>query len=104
MSFLIIAVDERKVVYEFLLYVLLVKLSMQVFFVERESVIDITEPCRYPVAVGLEKEYIPDENMWASSQTNNARGPSYGRLRGWKGNDHTESRPFIVSIEVLMLL
>ena len=47
--------------------------------------IDITEPCRYPVAVGLEKEYIPDKNIWATSKTNIARGPEYARLNGYKG-------------------
>jgi len=46
--------------------------------------IDITEPCRYPVAVGMEKEYIPDKNIWATSTTNIARGPQYARLQGYK--------------------
>lgn len=47
--------------------------------------IDITQPCRYSVAVGIEKGYIPDKNLWATSQINTARGPQYARLRGWKG-------------------
>jgi len=47
--------------------------------------IDITEPCRYPVAVGMEREYIPNKNIWATSETNNARGPQYARLNGWRG-------------------
>ena len=54
---------------------------------ERESVIDITEPCRYPVAVGIEKEYIPNHSLWATSQTNQARGPEFARLRGWRGRN-----------------
>ena len=47
--------------------------------------IDITDPCRYPVAVGMEREYIPDDHIWATSETNIARGPSYARLNGWRG-------------------
>lgn len=49
------------------------------------SQIDMTQPCQYPVAVGIEKGYIPDSNLWATSITNQARGPQYARLRGWKG-------------------
>lgn len=45
----------------------------------------MTEPCRYAVAVGIEKEYIPDKNMWATSSTNIARNAQYGRLNGYKG-------------------
>ena len=60
------------------------------------SVIDITQPCRYSVAVGIEKGYIPDKNLWATSKTNNARGPSYARLRGWKGDILFEQRILII--------
>lgn len=45
----------------------------------------MTEPCRYAVAVGIEKEYIPNKNMWATSSTNIARDAQYGRLNGYKG-------------------
>jgi len=47
--------------------------------------IDMTSPCEYPVPVGLEKEYIPDANMWTTSQINALRGARFARLRGWKG-------------------
>lgn len=45
----------------------------------------MTNPCRFPVAVGIEKEYIPSNNIWGTSQTNIARGPQYARLNGYKG-------------------
>ena len=57
---------------------------------ESSPPIDITEPCRYPVAVGIEKEYIPDQNIWATTQTNIARGPAYARLNGYKGKANLE--------------
>ena len=47
--------------------------------------INMTEPCQYPVPVGLEKGYIPDVNIWATTQINAIRGARYGRLRGWRG-------------------
>lgn len=47
--------------------------------------IDMTSPCQYPVPVGIEKGYIPDENIWTTSQINNLRGARFARLRGWKG-------------------
>jgi len=47
--------------------------------------INMTEPCQYPVPVGLEKDYIPDSNIWVTSQINAIRGAKYGRLRGWRG-------------------
>jgi len=47
--------------------------------------IDMTSPCEYPVPVGLEKGYIPDENMWTTSEINSLRGARFARLRGWKG-------------------
>lgn len=33
----------------------------------------------------MEKYYIPDSNLWATSKTNRARDAKYARLRGWKG-------------------
>ena len=30
-------------------------------------------------------EYIPDKNIWSTSQTNIARGSEYARLNGYKG-------------------
>lgn len=47
--------------------------------------INMTEPCQYPVPIGLEKGYIPDGNIWVTSQINAIRGAKYGRLRGWRG-------------------
>ena len=47
--------------------------------------IDMTSPCQYAVPVGLEKGYIPDENIWTTSQINALRGAQFARLRGWKG-------------------
>jgi hypothetical protein len=47
--------------------------------------INMTEPCQYPVPIGLEKGYIPDSNIWVTSQINAIRGAKYGRLRGWRG-------------------
>lgn len=52
---------------------------------ETAAGIDMTSPCQYPVPVGLEKGYIPDENMWATSQINPLRGAKFARLHGWKG-------------------
>jgi contactin associated protein-like 2 len=49
------------------------------------NMIVMTDACQYPVPVGLEKNYIPDQNLWATSVTNRLRGPQYARLRGWKG-------------------
>ncbi len=37
------------------------------------------------MAVGIEKEYIPNRNIWATSSTNIARGPVFARLNGYKG-------------------
>lgn len=47
--------------------------------------IDMTSLCQYPVPVGLEKDYIPDENLWTTSQINALRGAQYARLHGWRG-------------------
>jgi len=47
--------------------------------------IDMTSPCEHPVPIGLEKGYIPDRNLWTTSQINALRGAQYARLRGWKG-------------------
>lgn len=47
--------------------------------------INMTEPCQYPVPIGLEKDYVPNENIWVTTQINELRGAQYGRLRGWKG-------------------
>ena len=55
------------------------------FSFPEEGSIDITDPCRYPVAVGIEKEYIPDQNMWVTSMTNDQRAAHYARLNGWDG-------------------
>lgn len=61
--------------------------------------IDMTSPCQYPTPVGLEKGYIPDENMWTSSEINSLRGARFARLRGWKG---TGSYSFTASCTCLM--
>jgi len=50
-----------------------------------EFEIVMTDACQYPVPVGLEKNYIPDKNLWTTSVTNQKRGPQFARLRGWKG-------------------
>ena len=50
--------------------------------------IDMTSPCQYPVPVGLEKHYIPDENIWTTSQINALRGAKFARLNGYRGMQH----------------
>ena len=67
-------------------FYILLKFYFFYFFSENEDHIDLTDPCRYPVAVGLEKEYIPDSSMWASSVASRGRGPEYARLNGWGGS------------------
>ena len=52
---------------------------------ETAEAFEMTSPCVYPVPVGLEKNYIPDENMWTTSEINSLRGAKFARLRGWKG-------------------
>ncbi|KAK2186079.1 hypothetical protein NP493_204g10028 [Ridgeia piscesae] len=54
-----------------------------------EEVIDIMEPCRFPVPMGVEQEYIPDKSLWATSWINYKRQAKYGRLNGWKGECQT---------------
>ncbi|KAI0211781.1 Neurexin-4 [Lamellibrachia satsuma] len=49
------------------------------------DVIDIMEPCRFPVPMGVEQEYIPDKSLWATTVINYKRAAKYGRLNGWKG-------------------
>ena len=49
------------------------------------AVVDLMEPCRFPVPMGVEQEYIPDVNLWATSRINSKRAAKYGRLNGWKG-------------------
>lgn len=44
------------------------------------SDIDITNPCQFPVALGMEKGYIPDSSIWATSEATSARGAEYARL------------------------
>ena len=46
---------------------------------------DIMEPCRYPVFIGVEQEYIPDSSLWSTSNINSQRASKYARLNGWKG-------------------
>ena len=63
--------------------------------------IDMTSLCQYAVPVGLEKGYIPDENIWTTSQINVLRGAKFARLRGWKGLLHCLSLVITLLLSVL---
>ena len=55
------------------------------------AVVDLMEPCRFPVPMGVEQEYIPDHNLWATTRINSKREAKYARLNGWKGEWKTPS-------------